>query len=100
MIILKTIDVLFTVALLMFTTSCSTVYEVSYDYNANVDFNRLRTYDWLRVPEKEGVKDLDVVRIQDAVSEELEARGLIKAMDNPDFLVALYIETVDRSFGS
>jgi len=80
----------------MAALSCSSVYDVSYDYNTKIDLNRLKSYDWLRVPEKEGIKDLDVVRIKDAVSSELEAKGLMRATDNPDFLIAVYIEKKDK----
>ena len=81
----------------MLTIGCATVYDVSYDYNTGIDLKRLKTYDWLRVPEKEGIKDLDVVRIKDAVNAGLEAKGLTQAIDNPDFLVALYIETKEKT---
>jgi len=80
----------------MFTIGCTTVYDVSYDYNTNIDLNALKTYNWLRLPEKEGIKNLDIVRIRDAVNGGLEAKSLMIAIENPDFLIAVYLDTKEK----
>jgi hypothetical protein len=96
-IFLKPIATLFAALWLsMSAVGCAAVYDVSYDYNTRIDLNRLKTFGWLRLPEKDGILELDIVRIRDAVAAELEAKGLRQAMVNPDFLVALYIKIEEK----
>jgi hypothetical protein len=74
--------------LLAAAAGCSTVYDVQYDYNQTTDFSNLKTYNWMRVPEKADIDTLNVMRVQKAVNAEMQAKGLKLTSDNPDFLIA------------
>lgn len=86
----------FLIFLTGFIICCSAIYGVSYDYNKSIEFVGLKTYDWMPVPEKADINNLDAVRIKKAVNTELEAKGLTKASADPDFLIAEHIKTKDK----
>ena len=44
---MKTINKLLIFSLAIFTISCTTL-SVSYDYDRSVDFNKLKTYKWIK----------------------------------------------------
>ncbi len=71
-------------ALLM---SCATVYDVSYDYDKNINFSGQRTYNWLTISENKRVDQFTVDRIKRAVNANLSDKGLRQSSDNPDFIV-------------
>ena len=75
---------------LILTTSCSII-TVSYDYDLEANFTRLRTFDWLPIPIKARANELNVKHIKRAVNRELETKGLKRNSANPDFLIALHI---------
>lgn len=81
-------------------TGCSTM-EVSFDYDPKADFAGLKTYDWLKEPQKPtGDPRIDgntilKNRIHEAVDAALAARGFRKVESNPDFLVAYHV-SLDR----
>jgi hypothetical protein len=88
-----TLLILFTIFLLM---SCSTIYDVSYDYDKDADFTHLKTFDWLPVPQDLDITSLDIIRIKKAVTSALEAKGIVRSKDKPDFLIAEHIKTKDK----
>jgi len=73
------------------TISCSPIYSVKYDYDTKTDFASLKTYDWLLIPAKADIDRLNVERIKNAVNSQMEAKGVRKAADNPDFLIASHV---------
>ena len=73
--------------LLSFLVGCSPVYQVSYDYDRTVNFSRLRRYDWMAASENLSINKLDLRRIRNAVDSVLQAKGLEKSSDRPDFLI-------------
>lgn len=76
-------------------TSCSNIYNISYDYDRTKDFNSLKSYRWLPVPEKSNINSLDFIRIKFAVNTALRDKGLEEVLNNPDFLVACHWGTKD-----
>ena len=62
--------------------SCSSVYDVGYDYDQETNFAGLKTYDWLPVPEGIKVDTLVQERIKNAVNSGLEAKGLRMTSDD------------------
>ena len=74
--------------------SCSSI-NVSHDYDPQADFNNLKTFSWLPFPKKADVNQLVVKRIQDAVTGELETKGL-RLSSNPDFLIAMHGATKEK----
>ena len=93
---MKDFYVLFVPFLIGFVLGCSTIYGVKYDYDKQVDFKSLRTYDWMTVPEKADIERLNVERVKKAVNAELQAKGLVMTSNNPDFLIAEHMGTKDK----
>jgi hypothetical protein len=85
--------------LLVTTTSCSSVYKQSYDYDKTVDFTSLKTYSWL--PLEEDVKnELVRQRIKHTVNSELASKGYKLVSENPDFLILAKVETKQEVWSS
>ncbi len=79
-----------------FMVGCSTTYDVKHDYDRQVNFADLKTFDWIPVPEKAGINSLVVQRVKKAVNAELQAKGLMMASNSPDFLIAQHLGKKDK----
>jgi len=77
--------------LVLLATGCSAIYDVSHDYDQEVDLTQLKSYDWL--PVREGVEEDDYIvgRVKRAVKAEMEQKGIRAASDAPDFLIDRYL---------
>ena len=73
------------------TISCSPIYNVKYDYDTKTDFASLKAYDWHPIPAKADIDKLNIERIKNAVDSQMAAKGLKKAPDNPNFLIASHV---------
>lgn len=68
-----------------------TIYhEVTYDYDVNVDFSRVSSYNWVKQPATLRINDFNQIRIRDAVNKLLEAKGLKHDVDKPDVYLVMY----------
>lgn len=83
-----------TLCVVVLALSCSSI-SVSHDYDPQVNFTNLKTFSWLSFPKKAEVNQLVVRRIRDAVTGELEAKGL-RLSSNPDFLIAMHGATKEK----
>jgi hypothetical protein len=63
---------------------------VKYDYNVNVDFAKLKSYDFSPMPTTVGIEELMMARIKAAIDTQLQAKNVKKTSNNPDFLVTVY----------
>lgn len=90
-LIMKTIKAFLVLFLMGFIVSCSTIYNVQYDYDINVNFARLKTYDWLPIHEEADISSLDIKRIRNSVNSHLKTKGLKITSDNPDFLIVVHV---------
>jgi len=88
---MKAIKIFFVLFFIGFTVSCSTIYDVKYDYDQQTNFSDFKTFDWMQVPEKAGIDSLVVQRVKNAVNAELKAKGLMMTPINPDFLIAEHL---------
>jgi hypothetical protein len=71
-------------------TGCTTmITDVNYDYDREVDFRSLKTYDWMSIQMGSRENELVLKRVKYEVNTQLEAKGLKMTSENPDFLVAL-----------
>ena len=93
---MKAIKMFFVLFFMGFTVSCSTTYDVTYDYDPQANFSDLKTFDWMQVPEKAGINSLVVQRVKNAVNAELKAKGLMMTSNNPDFLIAEHLGKKDQ----
>ncbi len=80
--------------LVVLFSSCAATVEipktVKYDYNVNIDFSKLRTYDLRPMPTHIGIEYLMLERIQAAIHTFLEAKNVQRSTQDPDFLVRIY----------
>lgn len=88
---MKAINIFLFLFIIYFTISCSTIYNVQYDYDINVNFARLKTYDWLPIHEEADISSLDIKRIRNSVNSQLKTKGLKITSDNPDFLIVVHV---------
>ncbi len=93
---MKAIKIFIVLFFVGFTISCSSTFDVKHDYNKQVDFSDLKTFDWMQVPEKAGVSSFVVQRVKNAVNAKLNAKGFMMTSDNPDFLIAEHIGNKER----
>jgi len=70
--------------------SCSSSFETRYYYNKHQDFAALRTFAFLSAPKKEGQNEVALGHIKEAVTRELQKRGVAFSESQPDFLIAVY----------
>jgi hypothetical protein len=63
---------------------------VNFDYDVNVDFSRLKTYDWVSLPGTLRIDQFNRIRIQDIANNELGAKGLKINPRDPDVFVVMY----------
>ena len=93
---MKNIPLAAFVYIMILTVSCSSVHDVSYDYDRQADLASLRTYYWLAMPEGVKIDYFLLNRIRDAVNTELKAKGLKVTTYKPDFLIAVHFETEEK----
>lgn len=98
---MRILSILFSVGLLIGIVGCSSI-AVKSDYDQEVNFANLKTFDWIAQPQKpasdpilEGT--LMEKRIQNAVNKGLTAKGYQQQTDGePDFLLAYHIGVKDK----
>ena len=85
------------VALVLALPACNPTY-IDHDYDPDVDFNRFRTFAWYEqttmtegTPQAIQQSGLLEARIQRAVTEGLEKKGLTLVENDPDLLIAYHI---------
>jgi hypothetical protein len=79
-----------------FIISCATIYDVDYDYDQKTNFSDLKRFDWMPVPDSTGADGFSFQRIQSAVDQELQAKGLMRTSEHPDFLIAPHVGRKDK----
>ena len=81
-------------SLMAFSIGCArtkTAYHsVNYDYDVNVDFTRIETYDWVSLPGTLRIDQFNRIRIQDVVDKQLDAKGLKISPRDPDVFLVMY----------
>lgn len=84
---------------LLVLISCASL-KVGHDYDPDVNFDALKTYDWIPMDENPGVSEMTVKRIMHSVNNELTAKGLALSQDNPDFMVGMQVSGKTSYAGS
>jgi hypothetical protein len=64
--------------------------QAHHDYDPDVDFAGIKTYDWLPIPEEMQKYELTIKHIKRAVNQQLSAKGLTVTSENPDILIAVH----------
>jgi hypothetical protein len=91
---MRSLSALIAVCLVVLAISCSPVrtihHDVNSDFDVNVDFSRLKTYQWVSMPATLRIEEFNRVRIREYVNTELGTRGLTVTEDNPDMFIAMF----------
>ena len=82
--------------LIVFTSSCSTMYHVSYDYDRGTDFAKLKTYSWVPLKPEDQISESHEGRIQIEVNNQLGSKGYKLVSKNPDFSIVAKVGTKDE----
>ena len=94
--LMKLAGLFFIIFFTSFYIACSPIYNVSYDYDENVELVQFSTYAWVPAPEEANINNLDAERIKKAVNAELKVKGLVQNSEKPDFLIAADIITKEK----
>ena len=63
---------------------------VTYDYDINVDFSRINSYNWVKQPATLRIDEFNQIRIKDAVNKLMAGKGLKHDVDKPDVYLIMY----------
>jgi hypothetical protein len=97
---MKVFRVIVAGVLVLFAVSAGFAMSVKSDYEKNFDFGRLRTYAFKTDRASDdplNTNALEAERIQNALAAQLEANGFTQAAGNPDFIVAFYSRTKEKT---
>lgn len=102
---MKKVIVVLVLALLALVVSCGPSISVNHDYDPGYNFANLKTYNWIKITVPEGASELVIKRFMNAIDRELEAKGMVKTQENPDFLIAVQgltqtkVDVTDYGYG-
>ncbi len=51
-------------------------HDVTYDYDVAVDFRRIKSYNWVKMPATSRIDEFNQIRIKDTVNAKLKSLGL------------------------
>jgi len=90
---LKTISI--SIFILLIMSACSSI-KVTTDYEKQADFSKYKTFAFYKSGiDKALISDIDKRRIINAISVELEAKGMTKS-ETPDVLISLFTKARER----
>jgi hypothetical protein len=92
---MKSLNACIWVGLFVWSVGCSApdkpvYHNVTYDYDVKVDFNRIKTYNWVKMPATSRIEEFNQIRIRNAVNAKLTAMGLRVKVDNPDVFLVMF----------
>ena len=92
---MKSLNACFIIWLIASFPGCSapqkTIYhDVTYDYDVAVDFRRIKSYNWVKMPATSRIDEFNQIRIKDAVNAKLKSLGLRVKIDHPDVFLVMY----------
>jgi len=71
-------------------------YDITYNYDKQVDFAKIKTFSWMPVPDKANIDSFAVQRVKNAVNTQLKEKGFTMTSSNPDFLIAEHLGKEDK----
>jgi hypothetical protein len=92
---MKFLNACIVVCFVVLTVGCAApekpvYHDVTYDYDINVDFSRVNSYNWVKLPATLRIDEFNQIRIKDAVNKNLEARGMKVDFHKPDVYLVMY----------
>jgi hypothetical protein len=97
---MKVFRVMVAGALLLFAVTAAFGMSVKSDYEKNFDFSRLRTFAFQTDRASNdplSANTIEASRIQNALAAQLEKNGFSQTTQNPDFIVAFYSRTKEKT---
>ena len=86
---MRNVNMILILFLVVLILSCSSIYNVGYDYDREANLRRLNKYDWQAIPDElEKNERFMIERIKKVVDTHLEAKGMEATEERPDFLIA------------
>ena len=82
-------------SLLFFSIGCMATHkpvyhDVTYDFDVEVDFKRIRTYNWVKLPATSRIEGFNQIRIKSVANEKLVKMGLTLNVEDPDVYLVMY----------
>jgi hypothetical protein len=77
-------------------------HNVTYDYDVDVNFDRIKTYNWVKLPATSRIEDFNQIRIKSVTNEKLSQLGLTLKVKDPDVYLVMYgggYKAVDMKVG-
>ena len=65
-------------------------HEVTYDYDIEFDFSRIKSYNWVKMPGTLRLEPFNQTRIMHVVNGHMSAKGLKVVVDRPDVFLVMY----------
>ena len=93
---MKSIRLLIISYLMVVAFGCST-FSYQYDYDPEVNYTGLKTFNWITLSVQKDIYTLNDTRIQEAVNAQLEVKGCKMTTDNPDFLIAMNVTKEEKT---
>ena len=91
---MRSLSAMIAVCLVVFAIGCAPArtsqHGVSFDYDVNADFSRMKTYQWVSMPATLRIEKFNRARIREYVDTELGTRGLTVTEANPDMFIAMF----------
>jgi hypothetical protein len=88
---------IFLLGLLFFLIiGCGSGINVQSDYDKGENFEEYKKYDFMELPENRRGDQLVFKRIQAAIADELEKKGLTRDESDPDFQIAIHTKVKDK----
>jgi len=91
---MKSLNAYVTICLLALFPGCApdkTIYhDVTFDYDVAVDFNQIKTYNWVKMPATSRLNEFNQIRVKEIANAKLKTRGLMLKIDNPDVFLVMY----------
>lgn len=84
------------IGLILLFSACASTFDSTFDYNRDVDFSTLQTYNWVQEPKRSEQKQQTNILIKQAVSAELGKKGLQQSSTKADFAIALYFGSKNK----
>ena len=97
---MKAFRILFIGSVILSALSVALGSSVKSDYQKDFDFSRLRTFNFKTERASNDplvTNTIEASRIQNALAAQLQMNGFTESQDNPDFIVAFYSRTRERT---
>lgn len=77
-------------------------HDVTYDYDVEVDFERIKSYNWVKLPATSRIDGFNQIRIKSVANTKLRKKGLTLNIEEPDVYLVMYgggYKAVDMKVG-